>query len=183
VALDGAELFVDEGAHVFISGRRQQALDEVAECWSSKAEGGVRRRWARFARDGLRDRGRRYRSSLLEVLDRGVDFEVDQSRGIDAVVVQDAGVFEAHDSMYTRPYQDRGVCGTWRCIGAILGTGPEPELPVEGRVGVGAARGGSAPSVVSTGAEFEVTNWFATPQCAPTMKFVGSQTAWRMATP
>jgi NAD(P)-dependent dehydrogenase (short-subunit alcohol dehydrogenase family) len=29
MALAGAKLFVDEGAHVFISGRRQEALDEA----------------------------------------------------------------------------------------------------------------------------------------------------------
>src|SRR4051794_17296136 len=29
MALAGARLFVDEGAHVFVSGRRQDALDEV----------------------------------------------------------------------------------------------------------------------------------------------------------
>jgi NAD(P)-dependent dehydrogenase (short-subunit alcohol dehydrogenase family) len=29
MALAGAQLFVDEGAHVFISGRRQDALDEA----------------------------------------------------------------------------------------------------------------------------------------------------------
>ena len=31
MALAGAKSFVDEGAHVFISGRRQQALDEAVE--------------------------------------------------------------------------------------------------------------------------------------------------------
>jgi NAD(P)-dependent dehydrogenase (short-subunit alcohol dehydrogenase family) len=31
MALAGAELFVDEGAHVFISGRHQEALDEAVE--------------------------------------------------------------------------------------------------------------------------------------------------------
>ncbi|HEY2703847.1 MAG TPA: SDR family oxidoreductase [Candidatus Dormibacteraeota bacterium] len=31
MALAGARLFVEEGAHVFISGRRQEALDEAAE--------------------------------------------------------------------------------------------------------------------------------------------------------
>jgi NAD(P)-dependent dehydrogenase (short-subunit alcohol dehydrogenase family) len=31
MALAGAKLFVDEGAHVFISGRRQEALDEAVE--------------------------------------------------------------------------------------------------------------------------------------------------------
>jgi NAD(P)-dependent dehydrogenase (short-subunit alcohol dehydrogenase family) len=31
MALAGAKLFVDEGAHVFIAGRRQQALDEAVE--------------------------------------------------------------------------------------------------------------------------------------------------------
>ncbi|WP_231964331.1 SDR family NAD(P)-dependent oxidoreductase [Mycobacterium sp. E2699] len=31
LALAGAELFVDEGAHVFISGRRQKALDEAVK--------------------------------------------------------------------------------------------------------------------------------------------------------
>jgi NAD(P)-dependent dehydrogenase (short-subunit alcohol dehydrogenase family) len=31
MALAGAKLFVDEGAHVFISGRRQEALDEALE--------------------------------------------------------------------------------------------------------------------------------------------------------
>jgi NADP-dependent 3-hydroxy acid dehydrogenase YdfG len=31
MALAGAKLFVDEGAHVFISGRRQDALDEAVE--------------------------------------------------------------------------------------------------------------------------------------------------------
>lgn len=31
MALAGAKLFVDEGAHVFISGRRQQAVDEAVE--------------------------------------------------------------------------------------------------------------------------------------------------------
>src|ERR1700761_4173159 len=31
MALAGAKLFVDEGAHVFISGRRQDVLDEAAE--------------------------------------------------------------------------------------------------------------------------------------------------------
>src|SRR3954465_11197760 len=31
MALAGAKLFVDEGAHVFISGRRKDALDEVGE--------------------------------------------------------------------------------------------------------------------------------------------------------
>jgi NADP-dependent 3-hydroxy acid dehydrogenase YdfG len=31
LALAGAKLFVDEGAHVFISGRRQEALDEAVE--------------------------------------------------------------------------------------------------------------------------------------------------------
>src|ERR1700734_531455 len=31
MALAGAKLFVDEGAHVFITGRRQDALDEAVE--------------------------------------------------------------------------------------------------------------------------------------------------------
>src|ERR1044072_4216603 len=31
MALAGAKLFVDEGAHVFISGRRQDALDQAVE--------------------------------------------------------------------------------------------------------------------------------------------------------
>src|SRR3954470_11435082 len=31
MALAGARLFVDEGAHVFISGRRKDALDEAVE--------------------------------------------------------------------------------------------------------------------------------------------------------
>src|SRR5919204_2927712 len=31
MALAGAKLFVDEGAHVFISGRRKEALDEAVE--------------------------------------------------------------------------------------------------------------------------------------------------------
>ena len=31
MALAGAKLFVDEGAHVFISGRRQDVLDEAVE--------------------------------------------------------------------------------------------------------------------------------------------------------
>ena len=31
LALAGAKLFVDEGAHVFISGRRQKALDEAVK--------------------------------------------------------------------------------------------------------------------------------------------------------
>jgi NAD(P)-dependent dehydrogenase (short-subunit alcohol dehydrogenase family) len=31
MALAGAKLFVDEGAHVFIAGRRQEALDEAVE--------------------------------------------------------------------------------------------------------------------------------------------------------
>src|ERR1700679_1633046 len=31
MALAGAKLFVDEGAHVFVSGRRQDALDEAVE--------------------------------------------------------------------------------------------------------------------------------------------------------
>ncbi len=31
MALAGAKLFVDEGAHVFISGRRQNVLDEAVE--------------------------------------------------------------------------------------------------------------------------------------------------------
>lgn len=31
MALAGAKLFVDEGAHVFITGRRQQALDEAVK--------------------------------------------------------------------------------------------------------------------------------------------------------
>ncbi|MBB5161257.1 NAD(P)-dependent dehydrogenase (short-subunit alcohol dehydrogenase family) [Mycobacterium sp. AZCC_0083] len=31
MALAGAKLFVDEGAHVFISGRRQQAVDEAVK--------------------------------------------------------------------------------------------------------------------------------------------------------
>src|SRR6201992_3516179 len=31
MALAGAQLFVDEGAHVFISGRRQEALDEAVK--------------------------------------------------------------------------------------------------------------------------------------------------------
>src|ERR1700684_2403830 len=31
MALSGAKLFVDEGAHVFISGRGKDALDEAAE--------------------------------------------------------------------------------------------------------------------------------------------------------
>src|SRR5919201_7033517 len=31
MALAGAKLFVDEGAHVFISGRRQEALDEAVK--------------------------------------------------------------------------------------------------------------------------------------------------------
>jgi NADP-dependent 3-hydroxy acid dehydrogenase YdfG len=31
MALAGAKLFVDEGAHVFISGRRQDALDEAVK--------------------------------------------------------------------------------------------------------------------------------------------------------
>src|SRR3954471_10017016 len=31
MALAGAKLFVDEGAHVFISGRRQEALDDAVE--------------------------------------------------------------------------------------------------------------------------------------------------------
>jgi short-subunit dehydrogenase involved in D-alanine esterification of teichoic acids len=31
MALVGAKLFVDEGAHVFISGRRQEALDEAVK--------------------------------------------------------------------------------------------------------------------------------------------------------
>ncbi|NLG55958.1 MAG: SDR family NAD(P)-dependent oxidoreductase, partial [Rhodococcus sp.] len=31
LALAGAKLFVDEGAHVFISGRRKDALDEAVE--------------------------------------------------------------------------------------------------------------------------------------------------------
>ena len=31
MALAGAELFVNEGAHVFITGRRQDALDEAVE--------------------------------------------------------------------------------------------------------------------------------------------------------
>ncbi|MDT5291981.1 MAG: hypothetical protein QOF88_6870, partial [Mycobacterium sp.] len=31
MALAGAKLFVEEGAHVFISGRRQDALDEAVE--------------------------------------------------------------------------------------------------------------------------------------------------------
>src|SRR3954449_2367667 len=31
MALAGAKLFVDEGAHVFISGRRKDALDEVVD--------------------------------------------------------------------------------------------------------------------------------------------------------
>ena len=31
MALAGAKVFVDEGAHVFISGRRQEALDDAVE--------------------------------------------------------------------------------------------------------------------------------------------------------
>jgi NAD(P)-dependent dehydrogenase (short-subunit alcohol dehydrogenase family) len=31
MALAGAELFVEEGAHVFISGRRQEALDDAVK--------------------------------------------------------------------------------------------------------------------------------------------------------
>src|ERR1700747_2122902 len=31
MALAGAKLFVDEGAHVFISGRRQEALDDAVK--------------------------------------------------------------------------------------------------------------------------------------------------------
>ena len=31
MALAGAQLFVDEGAHVFITGRRQEALDEAVK--------------------------------------------------------------------------------------------------------------------------------------------------------
>ena len=31
MALAGAKLFVDEGAHVFITGRRQEALDDAVE--------------------------------------------------------------------------------------------------------------------------------------------------------
>ena len=31
LALAGAKLFVEEGAHVFISGRRQEALDEAVK--------------------------------------------------------------------------------------------------------------------------------------------------------
>ena len=31
MALAGAKLFVDEGAHVFISGRRKDALDQAVE--------------------------------------------------------------------------------------------------------------------------------------------------------
>lgn len=31
MALAGAKLFVDEGAHVFISGRRQDAVDEAVK--------------------------------------------------------------------------------------------------------------------------------------------------------
>jgi NAD(P)-dependent dehydrogenase (short-subunit alcohol dehydrogenase family) len=31
MALAGAKLFVDEGAHVFITGRRQEALDEAVK--------------------------------------------------------------------------------------------------------------------------------------------------------
>jgi short-subunit dehydrogenase involved in D-alanine esterification of teichoic acids len=31
MALAGAKLFVDEGAHVFVSGRRQDVLDEAVE--------------------------------------------------------------------------------------------------------------------------------------------------------
>jgi NAD(P)-dependent dehydrogenase (short-subunit alcohol dehydrogenase family) len=33
MALAGAKLFVDEGAYVFITGRRQEALDEVTIWW------------------------------------------------------------------------------------------------------------------------------------------------------
>ena len=31
MALAGAKLFVEQGAHVFITGRRQEALDEAVE--------------------------------------------------------------------------------------------------------------------------------------------------------
>src|ERR1700722_7794577 len=39
MALAGAKLFVDEGAHVFISGRRTEALDEAVEQIGRKVTG------------------------------------------------------------------------------------------------------------------------------------------------
>src|SRR3984885_13197560 len=40
MALAGAKLFVDEGAHVFISGRRKNARDQAAKQFGRKATGG-----------------------------------------------------------------------------------------------------------------------------------------------
>ena len=39
MALAGAKLFVEEGAHVFISGRRQDVLDEAVELIGRNATG------------------------------------------------------------------------------------------------------------------------------------------------
>src|ERR1700733_6570684 len=39
MALAGAQLFVDEGAHVFISGRRQEALDEAVRLIGTNVTG------------------------------------------------------------------------------------------------------------------------------------------------
>jgi NADP-dependent 3-hydroxy acid dehydrogenase YdfG len=39
MALAGAKLFVDEGAHVFISGRRKDALDQAVEMIGRNATG------------------------------------------------------------------------------------------------------------------------------------------------
>jgi NADP-dependent 3-hydroxy acid dehydrogenase YdfG len=41
MALAGAKLFVDEGAHVFISGRRQDALDEAVKLIGTSLQGEV----------------------------------------------------------------------------------------------------------------------------------------------
>ena len=44
MALAGAKLFVDEGAHVFISGRRQDALEETAQLqWIAAQVGPVQK--------------------------------------------------------------------------------------------------------------------------------------------
>ena len=66
MALAGVKLFVDEGAHVFISGRRQDALDEAVKLIGRNVTG-VQADSAnlddldRFVRRGQAGKGRRRR--------------------------------------------------------------------------------------------------------------------------
>src|SRR4029079_14896027 len=90
MALAGAKSFVEEGAHVFISGRHQDALDEAVELLGRNV-GGVQDASCRIVRNVT---GVQADSADLDDLDRLFD-TVKQERGAIDVLWASAGVGHA----------------------------------------------------------------------------------------